>query len=156
MLSRGFIMPMAVIVCGLSAGAGFAADTKELWPPRAIGSAEIPLPDSIAQADVVVRGKITKLEEKLIETSPHPGAKSKVAYRVAVIKVEEMLRGDKSAQEIRLGFAPPTSYKTDKAGLPEPYVSPAQTRTFKPNDEGLFILKKHHVVKQRVPADPSK
>jgi hypothetical protein len=144
MLSRGLIAQLTVIVCALGASIGFAAETKDLWPPRAIGAAEIPLPDSIVRADVVVRGKITKLEEKSIETSPHPGAKDKVAYRVAVIKVEETLRGDKSAKEIRLGFVPPTSYKTGKAGVPEPYVYPAETRTFKPNDEGLFILKKHY------------
>ena len=48
-----------------------------LFKPRNLGSAEVPLPEGIAEADYVVVGKVVGVEDKTVIASPNPGSPAK-------------------------------------------------------------------------------
>jgi hypothetical protein len=110
-----------------------AQDTT-LWKPRLLGGGETPLPLCIAQADLVVVGRVSGVEDKSLEAEPLPGSAGKVAYRVLGMKVEEVLLGDKAAKKIRVGFIPKSA----------PSAPPPQLFVLEEGWEGLLFLKKHH------------
>src|SRR5947208_1484847 len=68
-----------------------SAQEKALWQKKMLGAAAVPLPDCIAQADLVVRGKVTAVVDKSMQVAPLPGSADKVAYRVLSLKVDEVL-----------------------------------------------------------------
>jgi hypothetical protein len=106
-------------------------------PPvrRAIGS------------DVVVVGKVTGFEKDLVQAEPYPGAKQKVGYKVAVVKIEDALAGAGKMKEIKIGFIPPA--KPDpNANVPgRPIRIPPRggfgIPELKEGQEFLFFLAKH-------------
>src|SRR5262249_7681187 len=107
-LSRPAIALVLLSLLGWEGGAGMpraAAEDPPLWTPRSLGSGEMPLPERVALADLIVIGRIDAVEDKTVEVLPSAGSKDKVAYRTCVLKVEEVLRGDKAAKEFRIGFA---------------------------------------------------
>src|SRR5213595_529453 len=55
--------------------------------------AKIPLPACVEAADIIAVGKITTIEEKAVLAPPFRGATVKVEYRIAVLKIEEGLKG---------------------------------------------------------------
>src|SRR5262249_34011131 len=71
-----------------------------LWKPRPLASAEVPLPDRIAQADLVVVGRVTAVENESFEAKPFPGSADKPTYRVLGMKADEILLGDKMTKKI--------------------------------------------------------
>jgi hypothetical protein len=96
-------------------------------------------------ADVVIVGKVSGFEKDAVQAEPFPGAKQKVAYKVAVIKIADDLAGAGKMKEIKVGFVPPP--KADPKAPPRP-VRPLPGRGFGvPNlEEGqefLFFLAKH-------------
>src|SRR5260370_4270676 len=68
--------------------------------------APLPIPLRVAQADVVVVGKVTAIEDKTIKAERFPGDKQMADYKVAVVKVEEALLGAKGLTHVRVGFVP--------------------------------------------------
>jgi hypothetical protein len=115
-----------------------------LFKPRQLASAEVPLPECIAEADYVVVGKVVGVEDKTVSTSPFPDSPAKIAYVVVTVKPSEVLHGDPAVKEIRLGFIARESYKLDGSGVRTPPVPWPQTTVFKVGQEGLLFLKKHH------------
>jgi hypothetical protein len=88
-------------------------------------------------------GRVVALEDKDIAVSPFPGAPNKVDYRIAVVKVNEAIKGAKGKDTIRIGFqAPPQPGK-----IGGPIIRPGIGR-FNVNltvgQDGLFYLAKHH------------
>jgi hypothetical protein len=59
-----------------------------------------PIPERFALADCVVIGKVTEIENKSVKT------KDGQEYLVAVVKVEEMVLGDKGLTHVKVGFVP--------------------------------------------------
>jgi hypothetical protein len=110
------------------------AQEKELWKKQTLGAAAIPLPERIAQADLVVVGRVTAVENENFEAKPLPGSADKPTYRVLGMKADETLLGDKMAKKIRVGFIVKAT----------PTVPPPQMLPIKVGWEGLFFLKKHH------------
>ena len=122
---------------GWEGGAGMPraeAHDPPLWEPRSLGSGEMPLPACVAQADLIVIGRIDAVEDKTVEVLPSPGSKDKVAYRTCVLKAEEVLRGDKAAREFRIGFA--TKVVSG--------VGSGEWLSYQKDHEGVFFLKRHH------------
>ncbi len=66
-----------------------------------------PVPLLVARAEVVVAGKVAKIEDKTVSAAPYPGAPNKVEYQIAVLKVEDPILNAKGLKEIRVGFIPP-------------------------------------------------
>src|SRR5215469_14637216 len=59
-----------------------------------------PGPTRVVNADAIVVGKVVALE-------PQDVTVDKVNYRIAVVKVDQALRGAKDAKTVRIGFLPP-------------------------------------------------
>src|SRR5262249_23930638 len=115
-------------------------DKAALWPPRVLASAEVPLPDRIVQSDIVVLGRVAALEPKDVEAVlPY-----KLDYRIAVVKVQEVIHGQKDVKELRLGF---TSFdqaqKVFKTGKAMPTLSHGEFMRVTVGQEGMFFLRKH-------------
>jgi uncharacterized protein (TIGR03067 family) len=115
-------------------------DQAVLWPRRTLASAEVPLPDRIVSSDIVVLGRVVALEPKDVEAVlPY-----KLDYRIAVVKVQEVIHGQKDVKELRLGFiSPDQDRKVFKAGKAMPMFSPAEFSRVTVGQEGMCFLRKH-------------
>jgi len=105
----------------------------------AVQGGVIPLPPPgpvrVAKADAVIVGKVESLEAKdlMIDNA---------TYRIAVVKIEQGLKGTKDAKTLRIGFVPiPKPMENGKG----PFVVRTGGRPvqLEAGQEGLFILKKH-------------
>jgi hypothetical protein len=110
------------------------AQETQLWKTRQLGAGETPLPERIAQADLVVVGRVTAIENEGFEAKPFPSSAAKTTYRVLGMKAEQILLGDKMAKKIRVGFIVKAT----------PTGAPPERLPIKVGQEGLFFLKKHH------------
>jgi hypothetical protein len=90
------------------------------------------LPIKVAQADTVVVGKVTKLEEKLVPAERFTGDTGQ--YRIAVVKVSETLSG-KAGKEVKVAFFPAPGGAVKRL----PYPMPA----LKADQEACLYLTKH-------------
>ncbi|MDY3559849.1 hypothetical protein R5W23_001021 [Gemmata sp. JC673] len=109
-----------------------------------------PAPQRAITAEAVVVGKVTAIEKDTVEAvPPFPGAKEKVTYRVAVVKIESMLAGADNLTHIKIGTQPP-----QPAPVPAPPGGPGvrpirpirpgfQVPELKEGQEMLFFLTKH-------------
>jgi hypothetical protein len=68
--------------------------------------APLPIPLRVAQANVVVVGKVTAIEDKTVKAERFPGDTQPAEYKVAIVKVEEALLGAKGQTHVRVGFIP--------------------------------------------------
>lgn len=94
--------------------------------------------EKLVRADAVLVGKVTAVEKEPAVVPAAPGAKEKLSYRVAVVKVETGIVGAGEVTHIKIGFEPTAA---DLNSAP-PRRGPAP---FSPttNAEGLFFLTKH-------------
>lgn len=74
-------------------------------------------------ADIVVIGTVTAIEEEPVEALPFPNAPQKSKYRVAVMKIDNSLRGAGSLTHVKVGFIPPVP---QPAHVPRQPVAPGQ------------------------------
>lgn len=109
-------------------------------PARALMMAPAPIPQRVATAELVVVGKLGKVEGKNTPATPAPGAKDKVEYQVLALEVGEALIG-KAGKEIRVGFIPP---QNPTPGTPIRPRFPRGGAVFSTGQEGVFFLTKHH------------
>jgi hypothetical protein len=107
----------------------------------------LPAPGQMAvQAPVVLTGKVTKIEEKLVEApSPFLGAKDRQKYKIAVVKVETALAGAAQLQEVRIGFIPPPKVDPNQPVRPRPPIGrPGLVMPeLQEGQQLLFFLAKH-------------
>jgi hypothetical protein len=96
-----------------AAGLSCLALLAVVLPAAAMMIAPPPVPQRVATADVVVVGKVTAFGDKTVSALPIPGAREKVEYQVAVVRIDDALVGAKDQKEIRVGFR-----------LPPPAVAP--------------------------------
>jgi hypothetical protein len=124
---------------------GQEKDKAALWPPRVLASAEVPLPDRIVQSDIVVLGRVVALEPKDVEAVLSSESPYKLDYRIAVVKVQEVIHGQEELKELRLGFiSPDQDRKVDKTGKTMATFSWLGFSPAKVGQEGMFFLRKHH------------
>ena len=103
----------------------------------------------LAQSDVVVAGKVTSVEKETVELPQFAGDKNKVAFTVAVIKVETALAGAKNVTHVKVAFLA-------QPGGDQPAIDlPIKGRPIRPGgggfgpvqltdgQEGIFFLQKH-------------
>ena len=124
---------------------GEGKDQPVLWTPRYLASGEVPLPDRIMRSDIVVLGRVSALEPKDVEAVLASESPFKLDYRIAVVKVQEVIHGQKDVKELRLGFvSPDQDRKMDKAGKAMPMLANIDFRAVTVGQEGIFFLRKHH------------
>jgi hypothetical protein len=124
---------------------GQEKDKAALWTRRTLGSGEVPLPDRIVSSDIVVVGRVVALEPKDVEAVFSSESPYRLDYRIAVVKVKEVIHGQKDVKELRLGFiSPDQDRKVDKTGKVMTTFSPLGFSPAKVGQEGMFFLWKHH------------
>jgi hypothetical protein len=105
--------------------------------PAARADRAAPIAQPIERAlrvPVVVVGKITAIEKDPVEATLYPGVPNKVAYRIALVKVESNLLGADGSTHLRVGFIPAAAGL--RRGPENPNLAEGQ--------EWLFFLTKHH------------
>jgi hypothetical protein len=134
-------MPRPHLVCAVGLAVSISWATAPLATAGTIAADELPLPNRVARAPVVVVGKVTAFEDKPVMAAPAPGAKN-VEYKIAVLTVSDALRAPKGTKTLRLGFVPPP---------PGVIINP---RPFQATmgQEGCFFLRKHSTGDFYVPA----
>jgi hypothetical protein len=116
-------------------------------PAKAMMIAAAPIPQRVAQADVVVVGKVTAIEDKTVSATQAPGTKDKVEYHVAVIKIKDDLLGAKGLTHIKVGFIVPKEIPTPPPGPGGAVRLPIRrypTVKLEVDQEVCAFLKKHH------------
>src|ERR1043166_9204241 len=95
-------MPRTLLV-GLA-----ALSLLSLAVPAASGKMIAPPPISlrVANADVVIVGKVTAIEDRTVRAPRWPGDKEGGEFHVAVVKVEEALVGAKGLTHLKVCFLP--------------------------------------------------
>jgi hypothetical protein len=94
-----------------------------------------PIPVRVAHADIVITGKVTKIEDKTVSAPTFPGVKDKTEYQIAVVKVDDPILNAKGIKEIRVGFIPATPGVVRPGGYRPP--------TLTEDEEVLLFLTKH-------------
>jgi hypothetical protein len=101
-----------------------------------------PIPQRVAQAAIVIVGKVTSIEKKLIALPAFPGSEAKIDYLVAVVKIEEALKDAKDVTSVRVGLQQPPPAPGGRRG---PMIRPGiRTPTLSQDQEVCLFLKPHH------------
>jgi hypothetical protein len=88
-----------------------------------------PGPARIAKADAVIVGTVEALE-------PQDMKVGNMTYRIAVVRINQGIKGTKNAKTLRIGFVP--------LEMPNPKIRPGiRPVQLKAGQEGIFILAKH-------------
>ncbi len=135
---------VAVLALAVSTRSGFAL----------VAVMPAPQPAQMAlTSPVVVTGKVTAIEKDTVEsTSPHVGAKDKVTYKVAVVKIDGGLVGANNLTHIKIGMAQPGALPVPPVGNPGQPIKPIIRPPFRPGfqapelkvgQEMVFFLAKH-------------
>jgi hypothetical protein len=117
--------------------AGLACLALLAAPAFAFRIAPAPVSVKVAQSDVVVVGKVGKVEDKNVSATQTPGDPNKVEYQVVAFKVDDALLG-KAGKEIRIGFLPPRAGGPIRPGLRGPSF------VLTTDQECCLFLVKHH------------
>lgn len=137
---RRYTLAVAVAVLGLAAASAPAFGLVIAAPPQ---------PAQMAiNSPVVVTGKITAIEKETVEAaSPFAGAKDKLTYKVAVVKIDSALAGADNLTHIKIGFIPPAPVAPNPnppvVGLRPPVRRGPQMPELKEGQQMLFFLAKH-------------
>jgi len=92
------------------------------------------------QADAVVVGKVTAIEDDLVEAPAEKGSEQKLAYKIAVVKVDSALVGAAGLTHVKIGFVP----EAVGGGKPvRPGLRRGAVITLAERHEGCFFLRKH-------------
>jgi hypothetical protein len=108
--------------------------------------ARVPLPACVETADCIALGKVTAIDDKPVMAPPFPGSTAKIEYRIAVVKVDEGLKGTMGLTHLRVAFQPPPPPTPKPVEMPGVIVvgpPPSPLRKIEVGAEGCFLLKKH-------------
>jgi hypothetical protein len=130
-MKHAFLPGLTAVVLSLFAVPSFAQQSKAVMIRLS------PLPERVATADAVAVGKVTAIEDKTVSAEPFAGAKDKVEYQIAVIKVEDGLLGTKGLTHLKVGMV--------KVPEGKPVIRPGGRGAVRLaiDQEGLFFLHKH-------------
>jgi hypothetical protein len=96
MLKRSRILLAGIALTALSLGLPAQAKALRIAGP-------MPAKTIAGQAEMIVIGKVTEIEKDTVEYSPSKDA-GKIAYKIAVIKIEESVMGATGLTQLRVGF----------------------------------------------------
>jgi len=110
---------------------------------KALMIAPSPIPDRVALAESVITGKVTKIENKKVSLPIAPGSKEKQDFIVAVVHIDQAIKGAKGLTEVKVGyFAPPEAPAEGgpriRPGIRRPQIN------LNEDQEVLLFLKPHH------------
>ncbi len=120
------------------------AMATSLGSAKAMMIAPQPISQRVANAEVIVVGKVTGFGDRTVSATPAPGAKDKVEYQIAIVKVESTIAGTKGTKEIKVGFIPPPAGGAAPGGPIRPGIRRPMGVNFTLDMEALMFLTKHH------------
>jgi hypothetical protein len=131
-LAKGRWCEGLVVATAVTVSAGVA--------PAIVPLAEPSLAQRTALADLVVLGKVMRLEPDLVEASPvlKIARARQIPYQIAVVSVETSILGPKNPERIRIGFVVLPSNPESQAK----YRRLARIK-LEEGQEGCFFLTKH-------------
>ena len=116
-------------------------------PPGSLMIAMRPPAQRAMTAEVVVIGKVTAIEKDAVEAAPFPSSSNKVAFKIAVVKIENGLAGAANITHVRIGFIPPPKLDPNPppapGGIRPPIRRGPMAPELKEGQEMLFFLSKH-------------
>jgi hypothetical protein len=115
--------------------AGFGVLATEIAVQGGVVALPPPGPARVANADAVIVGNVVGLE-------PEDVTVDKTTYRIAVVRINQGLKGTKDAKMLRIGFIPLPKPGENGKG-PKVVVTGARPVQLQAGQEGLFILRKH-------------
>jgi len=121
--------------------AGIFAATPQAFALR-IAMPNYQTSQKAAMAEAVVVGKVTSIEAERVELEAYPGAKEKLSFQVAVIKIETSLSGAKNITHIKVAFAP-TAPGAPEVPMGRPIRPGAGPVPLAVDQEGIFFLMPH-------------
>ncbi|MFL5242934.1 MAG: hypothetical protein ACJ8FY_12565 [Gemmataceae bacterium] len=62
------------------------------------------IPSRVAMAETIILGKVTRIEGQSVMVAETPGSKDKKEYFVAIVHVEESLKGADGLTDVKVGF----------------------------------------------------
>ncbi len=95
-------------------------------------------------ADVVVVGTVTSVEKEPVEVSPGPNIPNKIAYKLAVVKVDQPLSGADALTHLKVGFMPPPPPVAQPGGPIRPPILRRGGTELKVGDQYVLFLSRHH------------
>lgn len=118
---------------------------------RAIAIPALSGPARVLHSDVIATGRVVAIADQDIEVAAAPKSKAKVVYRIAIVQIEELVKGKAPNNIIQVGFIAPTNNKNNPPAVvppggirPLPFPGrPGFNITLTVGQEGLFFLKKH-------------
>ncbi len=125
--------------------AALVAGISTSTPAYALVMAFVPPAQRAISADVIVVGKVASVAEELVQAEPYPGAKQKVGYQIATIKIGTGVQGSDKMTEIKVGFIPPPkpNPKAPVGGIRPPIRSGGGSPQLKEGQEWMLFLSKH-------------
>lgn len=124
------LLALALIAAGAVLPIGFVRAMRIMPPPG---------PVRIVNSDAVFVGRVTEIEPIDVDAKAFPGAKETVKYRIAIVKVNQIINGLKDEKTLRVGFIP---LVVPKAGVP--MIGRRGGPQLEVGQEGLFMIRKHH------------
>ena len=105
--------------------------------------APAPVPERVALAELVIIGKVTKIENKKVSLPVAPGSKEKQDYFVALVHIEEAIKGAKGLTDIKVGYLAPPEAPAGGPSRIRPGIRRPQI-TLNEDQQALLFLKPHH------------
>src|SRR5262249_1875959 len=107
-----------------------------------------PIPQRVGQADTIVLGKVKNIEKKAVSLPMFPVAEEKSDYLVAVVNIEEAIKGAKGVSSIKVGLLQLPPVPQGEGGV-SPGVAPPNRRgggmpALAENQEACLFLRPHH------------
>lgn len=152
---------MRRLSCGVLLAGGVALALVSSAPARAL----IAVPpgankglERVADADLIVTGQVLQVLDQDIKAPITKGSKAEVTYRIAVLKVANVIKGQTKGNILRVGFVarqqpigrpgirplpavpPGRPVPVPRPGIRPPYIGGVQLTE---GMDGLFFLKKH-------------
>jgi hypothetical protein len=97
-----------------------------------------PLPERVALAETIVVGKVTAIEDKKVEAHQFPGARDKVEFTIAEVKIDDALLNAKGITHLKIGFV-------EAQAAPGRGIRPGRFPqvNLQKDQEGCFLLRPH-------------
>ena len=125
--------------------AGLAVLLSTVASARALMIAPSPIAQRVANSKVVLVGKVIKFEDRVVEAEPSPGARQKMRYRIAIVKVQDPIMNPGGLTQVKVGVQIPPK---PQGGGGRPIRPPIGRRypqfQLKVGEEYLLFLKEHH------------
>src|SRR5215207_6772360 len=125
------ILAAAILLAGMTIPCGFVHALRVALPPG---------PERFVNADAVFVGRVTAIKPVDVEAKAFPGAKETTKFTIAIVQINEAIRGVKTEKTIEVGFVP---FQQPKPGVPI-IGGGRRSPSLEVGQEGLFALSKHH------------